>query len=549
MEAGGRTDQEPRVDPHALLALTLARPESALAEARALLNSGPSDFEACVAHHAIGIVLRDRGDLPAAVAELRLAAQHATRCGSAEREVDVQATLGVTLSWMGRTERGLALLDEAVDRSRGAASGRALMRRASVLRDLGRYAEANTDLSRALTVFRRQGDVVWEARSLTHRAEVSLVLGHTARADGDYTRAEELFEQTGQDLEYAKARHNRGLVALAVGALPEALQYLDEAGQRYDALGEVLPDLAIDRCAALLAAGLADEALRETEEALARTQHEVGTSFRTSELLLAAATAALAAGEPGLAAERAATAARQLRGQGRDVWEARAELVRLRARYESGVRTAALLHDAELLAARLDELGVEAALRAHLVAGQIALDRGQHDVADGHLERVGRARRNRPPLARSLAWHARALQAAAHGDARATLDACRRGLTALDEHRERLGATELRAHASTHGADLAQLGQRELLRRGDARGLLLWTERWRANALSPRQATRRRDSQLVADLAAMRALRRVLDGGHTGEAPDGAAGLEKELRRLESAVQSRTRRAAAGAST
>ena len=49
-------------------------------------------------------------------------------------------------------------------------------------------------------------------------------------------------------------------MALYRGDLPEALTYFDEAGNRYDALGETNPELAIDRCSALLAAGLAAEA-------------------------------------------------------------------------------------------------------------------------------------------------------------------------------------------------------------------------------------------------------------------------------------------------
>ena len=85
-----------------------------------------------------------------------------------------------------------------------------------------------------------------------------------------------MFATSGQEFEYAKARHNRGLVALIRGDLPEALAYLDEAGNRYDALGETIPDLAIDRCSALLAAGLAAEAAQETDTALSRLLRRAG---------------------------------------------------------------------------------------------------------------------------------------------------------------------------------------------------------------------------------------------------------------------------------
>ena len=46
----------------------------------------------------------------------------------------MQATLGVTLAWRGRSRQGLAVLDRAVEASRGGLAGRVLMRRASVLR-------------------------------------------------------------------------------------------------------------------------------------------------------------------------------------------------------------------------------------------------------------------------------------------------------------------------------------------------------------------------------------------------------------------------------
>ena len=123
------------------------------------------------------------------------------------------------------------------------------------------------------------------------------------------------------------ARHNRGLAALIRGDLPEALAYFDEAGNRYDALGETNPDLAIDRCSALLAAGLAGEAAQETDAALGRIPPRGGIAYKKAELLFAAATAALAAGNPAVARERARQARRLFRTQERAVWEARADLV------------------------------------------------------------------------------------------------------------------------------------------------------------------------------------------------------------------------------
>jgi len=540
MRAGpGRKGNVP-YEPAQLLSLALSRPEEALRAARSVLVGHPDPYDASLAHHAAGVVLRDRGDLAGAVAELRKADRLARASGRAERAVDVEATLGVTLAWMGHSRQGLALLDQAVTASRGGAAGRVLMRRASVLKDLGRFREAHQDLCRALPYLRRAGDVIWEARSLTHRAEVLLGLGLPGRAGEDFARSEELHATTGQELEYAKARHNRGQAALVRGDLPEALSYFDEAGKRYDALGEDILELAIDRCMALLAAGLTRDAAREADTALSRIPPEGGIAFKRAELLFTAATAALAAGDQPDARQRARQAARLFRAQDRPVWAARADLVSAQARYAAGERSAGLYRYAEQVTARLDPAGGDEAMRAHLLAGRLALDRRMSAEADQHLERAARSRRRRPPLTRSVAWLTRALQADARGDSRATLAACARGLDALDEHQRTLGATELRAHGTAHGAELALLAQRDALRRRDARRLLFWSERWRATALASRGTAARHDPELAADLSALRNVTRLL--GMDDPAAPRRAALEREQRRLELEVQARTRR-------
>ena len=297
--------------------------------------------------------------------------------GRPEREVDVQATLGASPrvdgpqpAGSGRAGPGSGGLARRAGRPRAHAA-------CSVLWDLGRFHEAHQDLSRALPYFRRAGDTVWEARSLTHRAEVFLGLGLPGRAGrGLRPGRGDVLATSGQELEYAKARHNRGLTALIRGDLPEALTYFDEAGNRYDALGETNPELAIDRCSALLAAGLAAEAAQETDTALSRLPPEGGIAYRKAELLFAAATAALAAGNPADARQRARQARRQFQTQRRALWEARASLVLAEARYAAGEHSPALLRYAEEVAARLDASRAGEAMQAHLLAGRIALSRG-----------------------------------------------------------------------------------------------------------------------------------------------------------------------------
>jgi tetratricopeptide (TPR) repeat protein len=516
-----------------LLPLALSRPHDAIASARTLLAGDPAQVDASIAHQAWGIGLRQLGDVPKAVRELRTALRLAEQSGRSEREADVLATLGATLGRAGRSREGLARLDRAVDLSRGALTGRVLLRRADVLLVLGRHREALDDLRSAITRLRRSGDQVWEARSRNYRGFIQLALGGTKRADADFAVAEKLYAATGQEFEYAEARQNRGLVAYSRGDLPAALRYLDEAGRRFAAVGVVWPDLAIDRCGVLLAAGLSAEALAEMDQAIAA---KGGTATKRGELWFAAANAALAAGDPAAARERAEQARRLFSAQHREWWSVRSSMVLLEARYQSGERGEQLLRRVSGVAARLDALGASEASAAHLLAGRLALAAGRSRAADRQLELAGRHSEDAPPIARSAAWLGKALRAEARGEVRRMLSACARGLDALDEHRLAMGATELRALATGQGAELAQLALRDALRREDPRRLLSWGERWRATALGVPPVRPPDDEQLVGELAALRDVVRRLDAS-----PDPS--LDRERRRLEKAVRDRALRA------
>src|SRR5258708_16071061 len=134
MTSGDPATENLPCGPAQLLPLALSRPRDALLAARSVLAGQPSSYDASLAHHAIGIVLRDHGDLPGAIVELKKGARLARSAGRSEREADVQATLGLTLAWMGRSQHGLPVLPRAVEASRGGPAGRLLIRRALLLR-------------------------------------------------------------------------------------------------------------------------------------------------------------------------------------------------------------------------------------------------------------------------------------------------------------------------------------------------------------------------------------------------------------------------------
>ena len=297
----------------------------------------------------------------------------------------------------------------------------------------------------------------------------------TRQADADFAVAERLYASGKQAFEFAEARQNRGLVAFARGDLPLALEYLGEAGGRFDRLGVAWPDLAIDRCRVLLTAGLTAEAQEEADRAVVQMEKDGGQPTKRAELLFTAATVALAAADPLTAREHAEDARRLFAAQRRSWWSARATAVQLEARFLADERGPQLLRQAVSSAARLDRLAAAEAPAAHLLAGRLALTQGRRVLAGRQLERAAELHRGAPPLARAAALLGKALQAEARDDLRGMLTACTRGLDVLDEHRLMMGATELRARATAHGAELARLALRDAVRRSDPSQLVIRT--------------------------------------------------------------------------
>jgi tetratricopeptide (TPR) repeat protein len=540
------------LDSDGLLPLALSRPREALAQARQILAGRPPPARASVAHQAAGVVLRDLGDIPAGITELRTALGLARRTGSVEREADVLAALGVALIEAGRTTAGLAALDRAAQLSTGTLAGRVLHRRGNMLRSLGHYAAALDDLRDAVSILQRCGDRLWAARALNARGVAYLGVGSPRRAAADFHAAGQLYAGTGQELEAVFTVQNRGWAAACAGDLPAAISLLDEAAARYRPLNVQPFSLSIDRCAVFLAAGLTGDALAEADAAIGAAGQARGQSSKKAELLLMGASCALAADQPQIALDRARAAHRFFRTQGSAWGQAHTGLVLAQARYAAGPASGALLRATARAAAALEALGAPEtaaapqapgspeSAQAWLLAGRVALDLGHRDEADRHLAAAAESRRSGTAMARATGWLAEALRAQAAGDARRLLGACRRGLAVLDEHRFTLGATELRAQATAHGAELAALAQRHAARSGPPRLLLTWSERWRATALAVPAARLAPGAELSAGLAALRRVTGELETARRQGVP--AEALQREQLRLEGAVRASTLR-------
>ncbi|QFY08988.1 CHAT domain-containing protein [Nonomuraea phyllanthi] len=550
-----------REDPHDLLAMVFARPREALTAAKAVLAAGRGPYESSIARQALGILHREFGDLEAAIRELRQSVRLARRSGSADREADVLATLGIALLHSGRTRAGLSALDSAAARADGTTRARVLFRRAGARWILGRHTDALDDLRDAVPALLAARDTVWAARALTLRGHVQLALGAVAPADADFRTAQDMLGTTPQEHDSAVAVQNRGVAAFRTGDLPAALDLLDEAERRFRALGTPMLDLVADRCAVLLAAGLARDALEQADGALRLLARLRGQATRRAELLLIAARAALQSADPATAIERAGEARRLFARQHRTWWSEHARLIVLQAEHarllmpqaEQGTLPAPadgpegrrLLREARRLAGRLAALGSPEVWQAHLLAGRVALVLGRPGVADEHLAAAADVRHKGPATGRVGGWLAEALRAEAAGEPRRLLRACRAGLALIEEHRLTFGSSELRALATAQGAELVTLAQRHLLRTGRPRRLLAWTERWRATDLAVPAVCPPEDDRLIAQLTALRQAEHLL-GQARQDGAASAATLERDRSRLESRVRATTLRSRGG---
>jgi hypothetical protein len=365
--------------------------------------------------------------------------------------------------------------------------------------------------------------------------------GDLASAAADLARSEELCLELGHRLRLAIVRQNLGFVAAQRGDVPQALEYYDQAQDLYAAHGSVPAVLHRDRCEALLSVCLAGEARREAERAVeGLSKGTMRVDLAEARLMLAEA--ALAERDVESAARAARLALREFRGQRRTTWAALARYVLLKADWLGRAPSRRLLATAVRTADALDAAGwAIPAFDARLIAARTAVRLGERAEAERLLARTRQARARAPAEVRARAWHAEALSRHLAGDARGVERALRAGLRVVDEHRALIGARELRTHVSGHAVELAALGLRGALARGDARRVLVWAERTRAGSLLVRPARPPDDVALAVDLDRLRQVatehERATLGGRETHA---SAQLQRQL---EDSIRNRARRA------
>ncbi len=446
--------------------------------------------------------------------------------------------LGMIGSWeaeLGRTGYGLSLLGRAEELAPAGERGVLLGQRGTIYLHTGREQDAVAVFGEAAAQLAgKPGETVNLARILLNRsfACLSLVQVKRARADLDWCRR--IATDGGHDLLAAKALHNLGYCELLAGDIPAALRLFDAAAGafRLSAPGFLLV-LATDKAGALLAAGLARDAARELDDAMAWSQQQrLGLDrAQLARAQLARAQAALAAGELAAARQWAAAAGRRFRQRGNRTWAGVAELTGLHARSLGPGRRAAVAAEAQELATRLRGCGLahDAAL-AELIAARALIVARQPEEAGRILAAGGRPGM---PLAGRLLRHlVRAELAESQQRPAAALTELRAGLTLVRARRGRLGSIDLQTGVGALGADLASAGLRLALESGSAPLVFAWLERSRAQAFGVKPVHPPADPQAAATLAELRQLSLLIREAELAGTRDPAlAGRQAELQR------------------
>ena len=521
-----------------------ARRARRLADEALSLADGMGDVKgASMAERAIGLVLREQYDVVGSARHLRRAIRIAERHGlevcAAEARMSLLGTLALQGNWRG----ALREADRAEQTLQGVALARLRVQRATVLLDQGCLDDAMDGYHQALPELRRAGDLAWLARLFNNRGLTYLQKGAHAAAEADFQRAEKLHDQLGHRRSVAHARENLGLVACLRGDIPAALAYFDHVDASLDEQGLLDAETLNSRCLALLNARLAQEA-RAAGEAALRILTQQGREAPAAMARLLLAEAALLDGALDVAAQEARTARQAFVRQRRPTWAALAGAVALRASWLNGDRSPELVREAQRAARALAAAKFRIqAVDAEILGAEVALSCGRADVARRALARARRGRSGGPAPLRARLWHAEALLRLSDGNRRGAEAALQAGMRVVEQYRVTLGATELRAHASGHVTQLAQLGTRLAIERGQARRVLEWAERWRAGGLRLLPMAPPHDELLAAGLAQLRGVAAELDtAALNGRATDDLLRRQTEL---EERVRQRARHATA----
>ena len=452
----------------------------------------------------------------------------------ARTRVSRAAALGLS----GRPDEALADIEASINQLSGTEKAQALAQKAAILGLMGRFDQALEVMRVIIRAFRESGDTLWEARARANRSYIHLLTGAVDAGEREAKSARALYQRAGHVTGVVYTDHHLAILAGLRGDIPTALAGFEAVARSYRELG-IPPEQGADaHVAILLAARLARDA-RDVAEAAVAELRETGNEAAVPELLLAVARADLMLADHARAREAAEEAATWFTKQGLDAWAATADLLAVTARFARGERTAALQALAEATAGALaGRAWLAASLDAQLLAGRVALSRGQGVRALELLRTAAAPRRGQALASRISGCHARALVEVLEGNAASAQRVLSVGLDLVDQYREALGATEMRVRASEHAQDLATLGLELAFANGRAVDIFAWSERRRAATIMLRPVRPPKDQRLARTLARLRSVSNRLE--HEPAVGPVVSGLRRQERELEHEVRQLT---------
>ena len=429
--------------------------------------------------HALSFAQHELGDTRA-IRTIRSAVRSGERHGLTRRTALARRRLALDLAGRGAISAAMRELELAYAALDPHERARSEVFRIAVLWYAGMTTEPLTDTDRALAILRERGDVFWEAQLLRNRGGLLAERGETVAAEQDLTRARELFISLGATAAAFAVETELAGNALMRGDLPECLARLDAIDAR-DVSPRITAELWLSRAQATATARLRNESLQALSEAQAVWKNS-GRDDHGGRLEAIRLT--LLAGDALGARALALQTQRSFAAQQRHVYAARAASLALAASIAAGDVRRSGLRSGRGAAKVLAAAGWHGeARRAQLLVARAAIELGSREVARREFAGGSVLLRHGPVADRIEAWHVEALLRLDAGDRAGAQRALRTGLGLLEDYRETLGASELRATASEIGVELAQLGLRTALAGADTRSMFTWAERLRASAL------------------------------------------------------------------
>ncbi len=494
-----------------------------------------------VALHALSFARHELGD-PRSIRTIRAAIRIGERHGLAHRTALARRRLAIDLAGRGAIGPALRELGTAQAALDAHEQARSEVFRIGILWYAGKATEPLADTDRALETLRRAGDALWEARLLRNRGGLLAARGDAAGAEPDLVRARDLFASLGAKAAAFATESLLVRIALTRGDLPACLARLD-AIDANDVSTKDAAELELLRAQALASGHLWTEALRALEQAQVIWDR---AGLDDPEGRLEAIRLTLLAGDCARGQALGLRAQRSFAAQQRQLYAARAAGFALAAAVAGGAVRQSTVRSGRRAAAILTAAGWrEDALRVQLAVARAAIELGSVRLARRELAACTSLRRRGPAADRIEIRHVEALIRLAEGDDAGALRAVRSGLRLLEDHRAALSASDLRATASTIGAELARLGLRIALADGSPNALLEWAEALRGSALRLAPVTPPQSPELRPAMTELRRVSAEISRAEQGDRSTRT--LLARQARLETQVRRLSRHSAAGA--